>query len=160
MRGGASDTNDHFEINLPSCMLHSDTHCFDYGHSNPLNRYLRLRQYPLVAAQGCHQSDEDLWHHGGSCWVLKSYDLLAGNSEEKLGGAACCAVKRTNLDARIAKCAQRTGANLKEGFEVTKGSTLFDKETALWHVTSSEVSWPCFPLLSQCLILLQLLPLA
>jgi hypothetical protein len=54
-------------------------------------------------------------------------------------------VKRTNLDARIAKCAQRTGATLKEGFEVTKGSTLFDKETALWHVTSSEVPLPPRP---------------
>ena len=67
------------------------------------------------------------------------WTLLAGHSEEKLGGAAACAVKRTNLDARIAKCAERTGAALKEHFEVTKGSTVFDKEAGLWTVTSSEV---------------------
>ena len=48
-------------------------------------------------------------------------------------------MKRTNLDSRIARCAQRAGATLKEGFEVGKGSTKFVKETALWHVTSSEV---------------------
>ena len=44
-----------------------------------------------------------------------------GASKEKLGEAACCAVKRINLDNRIAKCAQRKGAELKEGFEVGRG---------------------------------------
>jgi hypothetical protein len=41
-----------------------------------------------------------------------------GASKEKLGQAACCAVKRIHLDARIAKRAAAVGANLKEGFEV------------------------------------------
>jgi hypothetical protein len=41
-----------------------------------------------------------------------------GASKEKLGGAACCAVKRIHLDARIAKRAAAAGADLKEGFEV------------------------------------------
>jgi hypothetical protein len=44
-----------------------------------------------------------------------------GASKEKLGQAACCAVKRINLDNRIAKRAAATGANLKEGFEVGVG---------------------------------------
>jgi hypothetical protein len=41
-----------------------------------------------------------------------------GASKEKLGQAACCAVKRIHLDARIAKRAAATGADLKENFEV------------------------------------------
>lgn len=41
-----------------------------------------------------------------------------GASKEKLGEAACCAVKRINLDNRIAKKAASGGADLKEGFEV------------------------------------------
>lgn len=41
-----------------------------------------------------------------------------GASKEKLGEAACCAVKRINLDNRIAKKAASAGAELKEGFEV------------------------------------------
>lgn len=41
-----------------------------------------------------------------------------GASKEKLGEAACCAVKRINLDNRIAKKAASAGADLKEGFEV------------------------------------------
>jgi hypothetical protein len=41
-----------------------------------------------------------------------------GASKEKLGEAACCAVKRINLDNRIAKKAKSAGADLKEGFEV------------------------------------------
>ena len=48
-----------------------------------------------------------------------------GASKEKLGQAACCAVKRINLDVRIARAAQRKGADLKEGFEVTAAT--FDK---------------------------------
>jgi len=58
-----------------------------------------------------------------------------GASKEKLGEAACCAVKRINLDSRIAKCAQRKGAELKEGFEVTTAT--FDEATGLWTVTSA-----------------------
>lgn len=58
-----------------------------------------------------------------------------GASKEKLGEAACCAVKRINLDNRIAKKAKSAGADLKEGFEVT-GAT-FDKEAGLWTVTSA-----------------------
>lgn len=56
-----------------------------------------------------------------------------------MGEAAAAAVKRTHLDERIAKCALRAGADLKEGFEVTKGSTIFDREKGLWKVTSAEV---------------------
>jgi hypothetical protein len=41
-----------------------------------------------------------------------------GASKEKLGEAACCAVKRINLDNRVAKKAKSAGAELKEGFEV------------------------------------------
>lgn len=44
-----------------------------------------------------------------------------GASKEKLGQAACCAVKRIHLDARIAKRAAATGADLKENFEVGVG---------------------------------------
>lgn len=59
-----------------------------------------------------------------------------GNSKEKLGEAACCAVKRINLDMRVARCAARSGAKLKEGFEVTDAS--FDKSAGLWTVTSAK----------------------
>ncbi|KXZ48066.1 hypothetical protein GPECTOR_30g161 [Gonium pectorale] len=58
-----------------------------------------------------------------------------GVSKQKLGEAACCAVKRINLDMRIAKNAARAGADLKEKFEVS-GAT-FDKATGLWSVTST-----------------------
>lgn len=58
-----------------------------------------------------------------------------GVSKEKLGKAACAAVKRINLDIRVAKNAQRTGADLKENFEVTEAQ--FDKATGLWTVTSA-----------------------
>jgi flavin-dependent dehydrogenase len=59
-----------------------------------------------------------------------------GASKHKLGGAACCAVKRINLDCRVARCAQRSGADLKEGFEVV-GAT-FDKEAGMWTVTGAD----------------------
>lgn len=58
-----------------------------------------------------------------------------GASKEKLGEAACCAVKRINLDMRIAKAAARKGADLKEGFEVTTAD--FDRTSGLWTVTSA-----------------------
>lgn len=59
-----------------------------------------------------------------------------GASKEKLGQAACCAVKRINLDIRVAKAAQRRGADLKEQFEVDTAT--FDKSTGLWTVTSTK----------------------
>lgn len=59
-----------------------------------------------------------------------------GASKEKLGEAACCAVKRINLDMRCAKAAQRKGADLKEQFEVSTAT--FDKATGLWTVTSAK----------------------
>jgi flavin-dependent dehydrogenase len=59
-----------------------------------------------------------------------------GASKQKLGQAACCAVKRINLDVRIARCAQRSGATLTEGFEVV--SAEFDKAAGLWTVTSAK----------------------
>jgi geranylgeranyl reductase family protein len=58
-----------------------------------------------------------------------------GASKEKLGEAACCAVKRINLDNRVAKAAKRAGADLKEGFEVA-GAT-FDADAKLWTVKSA-----------------------
>lgn len=58
-----------------------------------------------------------------------------GASKEKLGQAACCAVKRINLDIRIAKNAQRNGADLKENFEVVTAT--FDKNEGLWTVTAA-----------------------
>jgi hypothetical protein len=61
-----------------------------------------------------------------------------GASKEKLGQAACCAVKRINLDVRIARAAQRKGADLKEGFEVTAAT--FDKAAGLWTVTAANGS--------------------
>lgn len=52
------------------------------------------------------------------------------------GEAACCAVKRINLDKRIASSAVRAGATLKEGYEVMDAS--FDKASGLWTVTSAK----------------------
>ena len=66
-------------------------------------------------------------------------NLAAGHSEEKLGGAAACAVKRTHLDARMAKCAAHTGADLMEEFEVGSASVTLDREAGLWTVKSTEV---------------------
>ena len=47
-----------------------------------------------------------------------------GNSEEKLGEAACAAVKRINMDEKVARCAQKAGANLFENAEVRNGGAL------------------------------------
>lgn len=60
-------------------------------------------------------------------------------SKEKLGEAACCAVKRIILDERMAKAAKRTGADLHEGFEVSGANLIFDKLSGLWTVASTEV---------------------
>jgi menaquinone-9 beta-reductase len=68
-------------------------------------------------------------------FVSPSGIAYIGASKEKLGEAACCAVKRINLDIRIAKNAARAGADLKEQFEV-EGAT-FNAATGLWTVTSS-----------------------
>uniref|UniRef100_A0A7S0UUD0 FAD-binding domain-containing protein n=1 Tax=Polytomella parva TaxID=51329 RepID=A0A7S0UUD0_9CHLO len=76
----------------------------------------------------CHFAD-----NGG--FVSPKGISYIGVSKQKLGEAAACAVKRIILDNRVAKCAARTGADLKENFEVT-GAT-FDKETGLWTVTSA-----------------------
>ena len=65
--------------------------------------------------------------------------MRPGQSQEKLGGAAACAVKRTNLDKRIAWKARDTGADLQEGFEVGKENPVLDREKGLWTVHSSEV---------------------
>lgn len=59
-----------------------------------------------------------------------------GQSKQKLGQAAACAVKRINLDIRIAKTAAKTGAKLMEGFEVE--TAVFDKATGIWTVTSAK----------------------
>ena len=63
--------------------------------------------------------------------------MSAGTSQHKLGEAAACAVKRTYLDERISRCAARTGADFREGFEVT--STSFDEQAGLWRVKSAKV---------------------
>lgn len=69
-------------------------------------------------------------------FVSPSGLVYIGASKKKLGQAAACAVKRINLDVRIARCAQRTGADLKEGFEVV--DAVFDKSAGLWIVTSAK----------------------
>ncbi|KAL3161158.1 hypothetical protein ABBQ38_009529 [Trebouxia sp. C0009 RCD-2024] len=58
-----------------------------------------------------------------------------GASVEKLGEAAACAVKRINLDMRMAYAARKAGAELREEFEVTGAD--FDKQQGLWTVCSS-----------------------
>lgn len=68
-------------------------------------------------------------------FVSPSGIAYIGASKEKLGEAACCAVKRINLDMRIAKNSARAGAELKENFEVEGAS--FDKATGLWSVTAT-----------------------
>ena len=62
---------------------------------------------------------------------------LAGASVEKLGEAAACAVKRINLDMRMAYAARKAGAELREEFEVTAAD--FDKQQGLWTVAASNV---------------------
>lgn len=64
----------------------------------------------------------------------------AGVSVEKLGTAAACAVKRINLDKRMAMAATRQGAELREGFEVTEAE--LDRERGLYRVVSADVSPP------------------
>ena len=59
---------------------------------------------------------------------------------EKLGTAAACAVKRINLDKRMAMAAKRQGAELREGFEVTEAE--LDRERGLYRVVSADVSPP------------------
>lgn len=63
--------------------------------------------------------------------------FAAGASVEKLGEAAACAVKRINLDMRMAYAARKAGAELREEFEVTGAD--FDKQQGLWTVCSSTV---------------------
>ncbi|KAG2447445.1 hypothetical protein HYH02_007770 [Chlamydomonas schloesseri] len=82
----------------------------------------------LVANNEAHFADA-----GG--FVSPNGTSYIGVSKAKLGEAACCAVKRINLDIRVAKNAARAGADLKEKFEVT-GAT-FDKASGLWTVTSA-----------------------
>jgi geranylgeranyl reductase family protein len=61
-----------------------------------------------------------------------------GASVEKLGEAAACAVKRTNLDFRIVQAAKRVGATYHEGFEVDGDRVSFNKEAGLWTVASAD----------------------
>ena len=63
--------------------------------------------------------------------------LTAGASVEKLGEAAACAVKRINLDMRMAYAARKAGAELREEFEVTAAD--FDQQQGLWTVSSGDV---------------------
>ena len=60
-----------------------------------------------------------------------------GASKEKLGQAACCAVKRLHLDARIAHAARAAGATLVEKAEVV-GKPTFDAAAGLWTVSTAD----------------------
>lgn len=60
-----------------------------------------------------------------------------GKSQQTLGTAAACAVRRIDLDARVAAAAKRAGASLMEGFEVGKDVT-FNKQQGLWSVKSAD----------------------
>jgi menaquinone-9 beta-reductase len=84
----------------------------------------------LVAANQAKYADS-----GG--FISPSGLSYIGNSVHQLGSAAACAVKRINLDEKVARCAARAGADLKENFEVDGDTVLFDKESKLWTVTST-----------------------
>ena len=58
-----------------------------------------------------------------------------GASKEKLGRAACAAVKRIHLDARMVQAAQKAGAELTEEFDVD--DAVFDAEKGIWTVSSA-----------------------
>jgi flavin-dependent dehydrogenase len=60
-----------------------------------------------------------------------------GRSIHQLGSSAACAVKRIHLDEKVARCAARAGADLKENFEVDGDQVSFNKETQLWTVKST-----------------------
>jgi len=62
--------------------------------------------------------------------------VYIGASVEKIGEAAACAVKRTHLDARIARCAYRAGADLREGTEVT--DAVFDQSKGIWTMKTKQ----------------------
>lgn len=55
-------------------------------------------------------------------------------------------MRRIDLDVRVARAAQRAGANLMEGFEVGTEVAL-DKAAGLWTVKSTDVSVGCGQLL-------------
>lgn len=63
--------------------------------------------------------------------------VFQGASKQKLGQAACCAVKRTHLDTRIAHAAQQVGATLFEKAEVV-GKPTFDAASGLWTVNCAD----------------------
>lgn len=77
--------------------------------------------------QGCRHSGQHQSHHIlERCLTPQSHALpAAGASVEKLGEAAACAVKRTNLDFRIVQAAKRVGATYHEGFEVGRAFAPF-----------------------------------
>lgn len=69
-------------------------------------------------------------------FVSPSGICYIGRSEKKLGEAAACAVKRINLDKRIAWKARDTGAELRENFEVE--SATFNAHAGLWSVKNTK----------------------
>jgi geranylgeranyl reductase family protein len=79
-------------------------------------------------------ANNEAHHANAGGFVSPSGVEYIGASMEQLGGAAACAVKRTNLDKRIAWAGQRAGTDLKENWEVDDAK--FDKEKGLWTVTS------------------------
>lgn len=58
-------------------------------------------------------------------------EVIAGAncSSAALMQAACCAVKRINMDIRTAKTAQKAGADLKEKFEASASCAGRDVQT-------------------------------
>lgn len=62
-----------------------------------------------------------------------------GNSIHHLGQAAACAIKRIDLDEKIARAAAKAGADLRESFEVGKNVS-FDADKKLWTVESTSGS--------------------
>ena len=77
-----------------------------------------------------------------ACCAICALSYAAGASVEKIGEAAACAVKRLNLDMRMAYAARKAGAELRENFEVDAAD--FDAQQGLWTVTSKKVSIASF----------------
>ena len=91
---------------------------------------LTLPWQELIANDEAHFADA-----GG--FVSPGGISYIGASKEKLGQAACCAVKRLNLDKRIAYAARAAGASLFEKAEVV-GKPTFDAAAGLWSVSCAD----------------------
>lgn len=94
-----------------------------------------MQQESPLSPSAVHNVNLAICHIG----VAKGGHFRTGASKEKLGEAACAAVKRIHLDERMARAAAREGATLLEGFEVSGELVTFDKASGLWTVTSKAV---------------------